>query len=274
MNVTKMDSFDFTYIDTLPTERVGLARMTISPVKETKSRPAIIFVHGNMQGAWIYSNWLKVLHEAGIAATAVDARGHGGLPTEDLLAAGLSDYGDDVANIARTFEHPPVLAGHSMGGMMVGVGATRTDVSGLILLAPSPPANLPGAQPVPPVDETRQLPPADEKTVREKYLPNHKEHDISAMLERQCSESSVAINDRYKLRVAVDVDKINCPALCIAAGRDWPITHPPGQDAAVGDFYGAENINIPEAAHNMMIDVDWRPGVEVIMAWYNRTFEV
>ena len=78
-------------------------------------KPEIIFVHGNMQGPWIYSNWLRVLHEAGIAAIAVDVRGHGGLPTEDLLTAGLSDYGDDVANVARTFKQAPVLAGRSMG---------------------------------------------------------------------------------------------------------------------------------------------------------------
>jgi alpha-beta hydrolase superfamily lysophospholipase len=84
-----MVSFDFSYVGSLPTERVGLARITISPVWETKSRPVIGLVHGNMQGAWIYSNWLKVVHEGGIAATAVDVRGHGGLPTEGLLTAGL-----------------------------------------------------------------------------------------------------------------------------------------------------------------------------------------
>ncbi len=265
-----MDSFDFSYVDSLPTKRVGLARMTISPVPETAARPALVFIHGNMQGAWIYTHWLKVLHEAGIAATAVDVRGHGGLPTEDLLGAGLSDYGDDVAGVAQTFVHQPVLAGHSMGGVMVGVAASRTPVAGLILLTPSPPANLPGAQAVTPVDETRPLPPADEKTVRDKYLPNHTGHDISEMLKRQCSESSTAVNDRYKLRVSVDVSKIKCPALCIAAGRDWPATHPPGQDAAVGDFYGAQNINLPEAAHNLMLDVNWRPGIEHILEWYYR----
>ena len=268
----KLDSFDFSYIDSLPTKRIGFARMTLSPVAETAAKPAIVFVHGNMQGAWIYSNWLKVIHDAGIAATAVDVRGHGGLPTEDLLSAGLSDYGDDVAGVARTFERPPVLAGHSMGGVMIGVAATRTPVAGLVLLTPSPPANLPGAQAVPPVDETRPLAPADEKTVREKYLPNHTGYDISAMLERQCPESSVAANDRYKLRVAVDVDKIDCPALCIAAGRDWPITHPPGQDAAVGEFYGAENVHLEEAAHGLMLDVDWRPGIDCILAWYHRVY--
>lgn len=247
--------------------------MTISPVKDTSSRPALVFVHGNMQGAWIYSHWLKVVHDAGIAATAVDVRGHGGLPTKDLIGAGLSNYGDDVAAVAQTFEHPPVLAGHSMGGVMVRVAATRTPVSGLILLTPSPPANLPGAQAVPPVDETKPLQPADEETVRQKYLPNHTAIDISAMLERQCPESSTAVNDRYKLRVAVEVEKINCPALCIAAGRDWPITHPPGQDAAVGEFYGAENVNLAEAAHNLMIDVDWRPGIDTVLGWYRRVFD-
>ena len=265
-----MNSFDFSYVDSLPTVRVGLARMTRSPIADTKARPALVFVHGSMQGAWCYSNWLKVAHDAGIAATAVDIRGHGGLPTEDLLTAGFNDYGDDVAAIAKAFENPPVLLGHSMGGVMVGVGASRAPVSGLVLLTPSPPANLPGAQAVTPVDESRPVPPADEKTVREKFLPNHTGQDISAMLERQCPESSVATNDRYKLRVPVEVEKIDCPALCIAAGRDWPITHPPGQDAAVGDFYGAENVNLPEAAHCLMMDVDWRPGIDCILDWYNR----
>lgn len=265
-----MNSFDFSYYDSLPTKRVGLARTTISPVADTAERPGIIFVHGNMQGGWIYSNWLKVLHEAGIAAVAVDVRGHGGLPTEDLLTAGLQAYGEDVAAVAQTFDHPPIVAGHSMGGVMVGIAASLTPMAGLILLTPSPPANLPGAQAVTPVDESRPLPVADEKTVIDKYLPNHRGQDISAMLERQCPESSVAANDRYKLRVPVDREKIKCPALCIIAGRDWPITHPPGQDAAVGDFYGAENVDLPEAAHNLMIDVDWRPGLDVIMAWYER----
>lgn len=265
-----MNSFDFTYIDSLPTRRVGLARMTQSPIAATKSKPAIVFVHGSMQGAWVYSNWLKAVHAAGIAATAVDVRGHGGLPTSDLLKAGLADYGDDIIAVAQTFDCPPILAGHSMGGMMVGLAASRTPVSGLILLTPSPPANLPGAQAVPPVDETTPLPPADEQTVRDKYLPNHTGYDISPMLERQCPESSVAANDRYKLRVSVDVEKINCPALCIAAGRDWPITHPPGQDVAVGKFYSAENVHLPEAAHNLMIDLDWQSGIDLIIEWYNR----
>lgn len=267
-----MTSFDFSYHDSLPAERVGLARMTRSPVAETKDRPALLFVHGSMQGAWCYSHWLKAAHEAGIAASAVDVRGHGGLPTADLVTAGFNEYGDDVAAVARTFDHPPVLLGHSMGGLMVGVAATRAPVSGLVLLTPSPPANLPGAQAVAPVDETRPVPPADEKTVREKFLPNHTGQDISAMLERQCPESAVATNDRYKLRVPVDVSKINCPALCISAGRDWPLTHPPGQDAAVGKFYGAEHVHLDDAAHCLMIDVDWRPGWDVILDWYERVF--
>lgn len=267
-----MTSFDFSYHDSLETDRVGLARMTRSPVAATKARPAMVFVHGSMQGAWCYSHWLKAVHEAGIAATAIDVRGHGGLPNKDLLTAGFNEYGDDVAAIAQRFDTPPVLVGHSMGGLMIGVAAERTPVAGLVLLTPSPPANLPGAEAVTPVDETRPVPPANEKTVREKFLPNHEGQDISAMLARQCPESSVATNDRYQLRVPVDVSRIDCPALCISAGRDWPITHPPGQDAAVGAFYGAEHVHLPEAAHCLMIDVDWRPGLDCMLEWYNRVF--
>ena len=267
-----MNSFDFSYYDSLPTQRVGLARMTRSPVGETPTRPALVFVHGSMQGGWCYSHWLKEVHVAGIAATAIDVRGHGGLPTDDLITAGFNEYADDVAAIAQTFETPPVLVGHSMGGLMVGLAATRTAVSGLVLLTPSPPANLPGASAVPAVDESHPVPPASEQTVREKFLPNHTSQNISAMVMRQCPESAVATNDRYLLRAAVDVEKITCPALCISAGRDWPITHPPGQDAAVGAFYGARHVHLDEAAHCLMIDVDWRPGLDCVVSWYNQNF--
>lgn len=145
-----MNSFDFSYHDFLPTDRIHLARMTRSPVAETKDRPALVFMHGSMQGAWCYSHWLKTAHEVGIAVVAIDVRGHGGLPNEDLFTAGFNEYGDDVAAIAQTFDHPPVLLGHSMSGLMVGVAATRTPAFGLLLLTPSPLANLPGAEAVKP----------------------------------------------------------------------------------------------------------------------------
>ena len=60
-----MNSFDFDYYDSLPTERVGLARMTVSPVAGSKDKPTMVFVHGSMQGAWVYTHWLRVAHENG-----------------------------------------------------------------------------------------------------------------------------------------------------------------------------------------------------------------
>ena len=264
------DCFDFSYHDQLETERVGVARMTVSPVAEQPGRPTLVFIHGSMHGAWCYSNWLRACHENGYCATAIDLRGHGGLPTEDLLTAGFNDYADDTVAVARTFSNPPVLIGHSLGGVIAPLAATRTPAAGVVLLTPSPPANLPGAQPCPPVDETKPLPAAGEAMVREKFTPNHERMDISPMLERLCTESSVVMNDRYLLRQPVDPSKINAPALCISAGRDHPVTHPPGQDFAVGTFFGAENIDIPDAGHCLMLEPDWRQPLDIILDWYNR----
>ena len=231
-----------------------------------------MFVHGSMQGAWCYSHWLKAVHEAGIAAVAIDVRGHGGWPNEDLFTAGFNEYGDDVAAIAQTFDHPPVLLGHSMGGLMVGVAATRTPVSGLVLLTHRRLQICRGAEAVSRWTKRALSPQQTKRLSARSSCRTMKARTSARCSERQCQKARsprmIAINCACRLMFQRSI----ALRVSISAGRDWPLTHPPGQDAAVGAFYGAEHVHLPDAAHCLMIDVDWQPGLDVILEWYNRVF--
>src|SRR5205085_6494592 len=85
---------------------------------EDTGRPPLLFVHGLGHGAWCWEHWLDAAADAGYPAYAVSLRGHGG-SSGGLRTARLSGYVDDVVATAESLPRPPVLVGHSMGGLVV-----------------------------------------------------------------------------------------------------------------------------------------------------------
>jgi pimeloyl-ACP methyl ester carboxylesterase len=78
---------------------------------------------------------------AGHAVHTPDLRFHdqGRKPPPELGRVGMKDYAADIAALVKSFDTPPVLAGHSLGGLVAQMVATKAPVKALILLAPSAP---------------------------------------------------------------------------------------------------------------------------------------
>jgi len=162
----------------------------------------ILLVHGAHHGAWCYGGYLDFFERSHVPAAAIDLRGHGaligdGLPTSTRIV----DYAEEVCRAAQWLEarhgRPPVIVGHSLGGLIVAVAATRGPASGLVLLAPSPPGNLPGAAPVPavPIDVLRA--PPVEAEVHSRFLGGLPVPDLQAWAQHLGPESPTAMNERY-----------------------------------------------------------------------------
>lgn len=64
-------------------------------------------------------------------------------PPAALGTTGLTDYAADLTDEIKALKAPPVLVGHSMGGLLAQILASRLKVAALILLAPSPPWGVP-----------------------------------------------------------------------------------------------------------------------------------
>jgi len=262
--------FALDYMDGLRVERVGDGRLFLGDaIDNADGPPLVLLVHGAFHGAWCYGLWMRELDRRGWPAAALDIRGHGGLAQDDaFVAAGVRDMAADIVAAGRELGRPPILCGHSLGALLVGVAAEDMDLAGLVLMAPSPPGQLPGAKALPTVPETDVIAPPELATAASKFFPRLGAAKAAPLVERLTSESPVLLNDRMALRVPVDREKISARALSISAGLDDQDLHPPGQDAAVGAFYGGPNQHLPNASHCFMCDPDWDAGLEAILNWW------
>jgi alpha-beta hydrolase superfamily lysophospholipase len=75
----------------------------------------------------------------GFSSHAVSLRGHGASAgTENLKWTSVSDYVSDVFQVAAGLPRPPVVIGHSLGGLVAAKYLEKHEAPAGILFAPSP----------------------------------------------------------------------------------------------------------------------------------------
>ena len=251
MKTPRQDSWHFESISEF--DQINLSKARMYMVAGQRDTP-ILFVHGGYHGAWCWTPWMRELARDGWNVCALDLRGHGGLPqTDDFVQDGVEQAAFDVLEALDNLKRPAVLVGHSLGALVAMVAAQHRPLTGLVLMAPSPPGQLPGLSPLPAYPEDRVVPPPQGVVAHQKFL-NGYAGDVTSFLQRLCPESPRMMNDRYLLRIHVDRQKIDCPVLVLGAGRDLPHLHPPGQDEAVADFFEGEYRFLQDSSHDMMLD--------------------
>jgi pimeloyl-ACP methyl ester carboxylesterase len=268
---------DLTSIEQL--SRTELAKGALYRLDVAGSRkPTVLLVHGAGHGAWCYGAWMKHLAAAGYSSASIDSRGHGSVRVDATgaprlaLDDGVREYADDVIEAARLLPPRAILAGHSLGGLVVALAAMDLDLAGLALVTPSPPGNLPNAGSIPAVPDDRLTTvPGREEVVR-RFLGGR--DPGAAALDRYCAmlcpESPRAMNDRYRLRVPIDATRVRTKVLVMEAGRDDALRHPPGQDPAIAKMFGGEYVLLPDAAHCLMLGPDAAPSAATFIDWIER----
>lgn len=262
------DPLDFGLVDSLPSQRVGAGRLVIGAPAQP-GQPGLLFVAGAYHGAWCFAHYLEFFAAAGLGCAAVDVRGHGAMAQNaEFVRATIADLAKDVVSALDALEGPTVVVGHSMGALPALLAARARRVAGVVLLAPSPPGDLPGAQGLAPVPaDVVRATPADTE-IRARFLATSPERDVSAVSRRLCAESPQVLNDRYLLRVALGADAIAAPGLCLQAGLDTHDRHPPGQDAAIARRFGFAHAELAGQPHCMMYADQWQVSAQAILDWY------
>jgi pimeloyl-ACP methyl ester carboxylesterase len=104
------------------------------------SKSPVLMIHGAFCGPWSLDGLKEKFQAAGYAVTAPALRFHDEKRSSAALATtGLADYAADLEDEIGALKAPPILLGHSMGGLLAQMLAARVEVAALILLAPSPP---------------------------------------------------------------------------------------------------------------------------------------
>jgi pimeloyl-ACP methyl ester carboxylesterase len=267
---------DFSSIDRLPRLRGSDFELVVgrlAPVNASTQTPAMLFVPGAYHGAWCYAHYLRYFAQRQIDCCAIDLPGHGLLADAAGFAElGIEDLGGCVRRACGMLDRPVVIVGHSMGAVPAMLAASHRRVRGLVLLAPSPPGNLAGAQALPAVPHVGLRPPPDEDEIRRRFVGADEGDDVSGVVARLSAESSRILNDRYLLRVSVDPAGITCPGICFEAERDDPARHPAGQDEAIARFLGLAYRCLPDQPHSMMYGAHWQASADAIFEWYAGQF--
>jgi pimeloyl-ACP methyl ester carboxylesterase len=110
------------------------------------SKAPLLFVHGMWSRPGVWDRFQDHFKAQGHDTAAVTLPFHDAAPGEppapELGKISLRDYADAVVNAVNQAPAPPVLIGHSMGGLLVQLAAARANVKGLVCLSPAPSARI------------------------------------------------------------------------------------------------------------------------------------
>ena len=239
----------------------------------------VLLVHGAWHGAWCWDRgFMARVAGAGHPVAAVSLRGHGGSGGRGPLARrlhGLAGYVDDVAAAAATLPAPPVVVGHSMGGLVVArYLSERRPARAGALLAPAP---LTGVLPLTlrllarePAVVARVLATAscapvvdDAARVARLFLagPNAAARGASLAPEL-CDESFRAFLGMLVARV--DAARVAVPVTVLAAGADAVFTADEARRTA--EALRAPLVSFPGMGHDMMLEPGWPAVADAVLA--------
>lgn len=248
---------------------------------EPRIETPVLFVHGAFAGAWCWEeHFLPYFAQQGITAYALSLRGHGRSGGHHALQlAGISDYVADVARIVETLERPPVLVGHSMGGLVVQKYLERHRVPGAVLMASVPPSGVAAASSRLMMGDpwlfaqlcliqSMGLAALDLNTARRGLFSDDLPDDLAMRYAVSFQhESQRAIWD-MTLSDLPRVTRIEVPPMLVLGGvRDTLFSPEMVEDT--GRAYGVGAEIMPGLAHAMMLELRWQQAADRIIGWIN-----
>lgn len=247
-------------------------------------RPPLLFVHGSFCGAWVWAeHFLPYFADAGWHCAAVSLRGHGGSPDRAALDGyRLGDYVTDVLEAAESLGRPPVIIGHSLGGMVAQRAVCRMRAAGLALLASVGPGGIGSSfthmslrhpdllwqlgkmQAVGPEG-------VDYEVVRRGlFSADFPSEQALSFVPRFQRESQLAANELLMPQWFHLMPRPPIPALVLGGSRDAFI--PYGDLALAATYWAAEMKVVDGLPHVLMLDNTWEQAASVLADWLNRRF--
>ncbi|MBL8537559.1 MAG: alpha/beta hydrolase [Hyphomonadaceae bacterium] len=196
----------------------------------------VVFLHGAFCGGWAFDGFREPFEAAGFETHAPNLPHHErGADLEQLAQCGLRDYAHAITHYIRGLRAPPILVGHSLGGLVSQLVATHAPVAALALLAPSAPWGVPPTT----LDEhsnhfgltllgdywRRPVPP-DYRVARATTLDRLSREDARHAFARFVPESGRAIREAvqwwldHSMAGQAPVYRISAPVLGLAGGKD------------------------------------------------------
>lgn len=235
-------------------------------------------VHGAFCGGWVFDRFRGAFEDEGWRVRCPDLPGR--RPGESAAGWSMTDFTRSVVEICRAEAEPPVLIGHSLGGLVAQLAASRAKVRALILLAPSPPWGVAGATleeglsavalyalgPFWSLPITPNYPSA-----RRWLFDRLPAAERRAAFARLAPESGLALWQTLNwwldplASTYVDPARIDAPVLALVGDGD--IIHPPKTVRETAGRLGGETRVFPNMSHWLPQEPGWREVAEASLSW-------
>ncbi|EPS71260.1 hypothetical protein M569_03495, partial [Genlisea aurea] len=267
-------------------------------------RNSLVFVHGSFHAAWCWAeNWLPFFSRNGFDCYALSLLGQGESDSPSGSFAGsLQTHAADVANfIEKRIQSPPVLLGHSFGGLIVqyylanlgngdrarskGFSHPLPRLSGTVLLCSVPPSGNSGlvwrylfSNPMAAIKVTLSLAAKAFQT----SVPLCKETFFSSDIDDRLvvrryqklmtGGLRMPLFDLRKLNESLPIpplDDSSSPVEILVLGAENDFIVDAKGIEETGRFCGVPAVRIEGVAHDMMLDSAWEKGAQAILSWLN-----
>ncbi|MCP5332835.1 MAG: alpha/beta hydrolase [Pseudomonadales bacterium] len=246
----------------------------------------LFMIHGMWGGPWYWAGYRRLFEAAGHRTFAATLPFHdiapGQPPDPRLGCASLLDYADALARQIGELEQKPVLIGHSMGGLLAQMLASRGLARAVVLLAPASPAGILALSPSVIRSFWRIATrwgfwqrPTRQGFDEAVYSMLHR---LPPTLQRETYDRFVHESGRATFEIGLwpldlrhasrlDASRIDCPMLIIA-GREDRIT-PVRVVRQVAQRYRrvATYLELPNHAHWLVAEPGWEQIVAAIDHW-------
>ena len=97
----------------------------------------IVLIHGTWCDGSVWGEFATELEKLGLRVHTPSLRYHD-LPykevEEKVARVSLNDYVKDIVELVESLDEPPIVLGHSLGGLIAQLVGVKTKVEGLILM--------------------------------------------------------------------------------------------------------------------------------------------
>ena len=250
---------------------------------ERRFQTPLLFVHGTGHGAWCWDeNFLPYFAAKGFSAHAVSLRGHGRSDgREKLKWTSIADYVADVFEVASTLPNPPVVIGHSLGGLVVQKYLEKHAAPAAILVAPSPSEGmfLSGLK-----IQMRHPVLMAKIAMKQDYAVMFSTPELAKkfLFSEDADDEKVAEyvskfgSESYRAALEMifnfpDPNLIKAPLLVVGAENDALIA--PRKIEKTARVYNAHCRIFPNMAHDMMLERGWRGVADYMIEWLEKKID-